>query len=88
VLRSYRVAHANEALVRSRPSFSYTTDARMGRALVADRGSRAIRGAIFELRLSFLANYIQTMLLACSEHKTVWRAMLRLALIGLVIAIN
>jgi hypothetical protein len=26
------------------------------------RGSRTIRRAIFELRLSFLANYIQTML--------------------------
>jgi hypothetical protein len=32
------------------------------------RGSWAIRRAIFELRLSFLANYIQTMLNFCLNY--------------------
>jgi hypothetical protein len=32
------------------------------------RGSRAIRRAIFELRLSFLTNYIQTMVNFCLNY--------------------
>jgi hypothetical protein len=42
------------------------------RTLRSYRGSRAIRKANFELRLSFLANYIQTMLNFCLNYY--WRA--------------